>query len=258
MRALIIDDEQHCIEALEAMIRKYCPDIELAGSCRDGICGLEEIQRSDPDLVFLDIAMPKMNGFEMLSRLDEINFGIIFTTAYDNYAIQAFKVSAIDYLLKPIDRNEMVNAVRMARERSMMKSKADNALRNREHLNMLLENVSSREKAFPNIAIPTLEGLEIIRVNDILYVTGEGNYSRITFGNRKSILISKTIKFIEDRVEGHPFMRIHNSTLINLREVGKYIRGSGGLVVMSDGRELNVSRTKKDELLQFLRMSRFD
>lgn len=253
MRALIIDDEQHCIEALQSLIQKYCPEIEVVGTCKDGLCGLTGIENTEPDLVFLDIAMPKMNGFEMLSRLDDISFEIIFTTAYDNYAIKAFKVSAIDYLLKPVDRKELVKAIRLVKEKLYLKSRANIASRNKEQLNILLDNISSRNDAFPNIAIPTLEGLEIIKVDDILYVTGEGNYSQIHFRNKPPMLISKTIKYIEDRIEGHHFMRIHNSNLVNLKEISKYIKGAGGQVIMSDDKLLNVSRSRKDDLLKLLR-----
>lgn len=253
MRALIIDDEQHCIEALQILIQKYCPEVEIAGTCKDGVCGISLIEETEPDVVFLDIAMPKMNGFEMLSQIENISFEIIFTTAYDNYAIKAFKVSAIDYLLKPIDRKELLEAVKLVKENIFLKSQANIASRNKEQLNTLLDNISSRNEAFPNLAIPTIEGLEFIKVDDILYVTGEGNYSHIHLKDKAPILISKTIKYIEDRIEGHHFMRIHNSNLVNLKEIIKYIKGAGGQVVMSDNKLLPVSRAKKDELLQLLR-----
>lgn len=253
MRALIIDDEQHCIETLSNLVSKYCPEVEVVGTCKDGPCGINAIKEKEPDLIFLDIAMPKMNGFEMLSQIDHIAFETIFTTAYDNYAIRAFKVSAVDYLLKPVDSKELQEAIKMVKEKIFLKSQANIASRNKDQLNLLLDNISSRQTAFPNIAIPTLEGLEIIKVDDILYVTGEGNYSQIHFKNKTPKLISKTIKYIEDRIEGHHFIRIHNSSLVNLNEISKYIKGLGGQVVMSDDKLLNVSRAKKDELLHMLK-----
>jgi len=252
MKALIIDDEQHCIEALEILLIKYCPEIEISDKCRDGFCGIEAIRKNQPELVFLDIAMPRMNGFDMLSKLEEIDFEIIFTTAFDNFAIKAFKVSAVDYLLKPIERNELVNAVNQVKEKIFLKTHAQHNIRNKQHMLSLLDNLRAEQKAFPNIAIPTLEGLKIIHVNEILYVLGEGNYAQIYLKDQKPILISKTIKFIEDRIEGHYFFRIHNSSLINLNEIRSYIKGAGGQVLMSDGATLNVSRSKKDEFLKAL------
>lgn len=249
MKALIIDDENHCIEALEILLGKYCQDVQVVATCRDGICGLESIKKHEPDLVFLDIAMPRMNGFDMLSKLDDIRFEIIFTTAYDNYAIRAFKVSAVDYLLKPVERNELVAAVNQVKERIFLKTHAREGYRSKQHMASLLENLRTGQQALPNLAIPTLEGLEIIKIEHIIYVVGEGNYCQIHLKDRAPFLISKTIKYIEDRVEGHPFLRIHNSSLINLKEVKKYLKGAGGQVVMSDGKALNVSRNRKDDLL---------
>jgi len=253
MKALIIDDEKHCVESLQTLLEKYCSEVEVAGTCHDGFCGLKSIREEAPDLVFLDIAMPKMNGFDMLDQLDEISFEIIFTTAYDNFAIRAFKVSAVDYLLKPVDRRELVEAVALVRERIFLKTHAGKALDTKQQMHMLLQNLQSSQPAFPNIAIPTLEGLEIIQADQILYILGEGNYAQVHIKGRRSILVSKTIKFFEERVEGHPFFRIHNSTLANLNEISSYIRGGGGQVKMSDGNTLNVSRHRKEELLRILK-----
>ena len=253
MKTLIIDDERHCIEALQTLISRYCQDIEVIDTCRDGQCGLDSIKKHNPALIFLDIAMPRMNGFDMLNQLDDINFEIIFTTAHDNYAIKAFKVSAIDYLLKPVDRKELVNAVGLVKEKLFLKTQASFGSNNREQLNILLENLLAKNQVFPNIAIPTMEGLEILKTDQILYVLGEGNYSQIHIKGRKPILISKIIKYVEERVDNQRFIRIHNSCLVNINEVKKYIKGSGGQVEMSDGKLLNVARTKKDELLRVLR-----
>jgi len=252
MKALIIDDERHCVEALRLLLEKYCPEVEILGECNDGQCGMAAIRELQPDLVFLDIAMPRMSGFDMLNELDEINFEIVFTTAYDNYAIKAFKVSAIDYLLKPVDRHELADAVSQVKEKIFLKTHARQAIHNKQQMSMLLENLQSAQAAFPNLAIPTMEGLEIIRADQILYVLGEGNYAQIHLKNHEPILISKTIKYIEDRVEGHRFVRIHNSSLVNLNEIVRYVKGAGGQVIMSDGKALNVSRNRKDELLRHL------
>lgn len=253
MKALIIDDEKHCIEALQTLISKYCPEIKVADYCQDGYCGLKSIRKNNPDLVFLDIAMPRLNGFDMLNQLKEIDFEIIFTTAYDNYAIKAFKVSAIDYLLKPIDRQELVHAVSMVKEKLFLKKQAKIDSRSKEQLQVLFENLLNSNHSFPNIAIPTMEGLEIIRAQHILYVIGEGNYSQIHLKGKSPLLISKTIKYIEERVDNRDFFRIHHSCIVNLHEIARYLKGAGGQVEMSDGKILNVARTRKDELLKVLR-----
>ncbi len=252
IKALLIDDEAHCVEALMILITKYCPGVRIMDTCRDGECGLKSIRKFQPELVFLDIAMPKMSGFDMLSRLERIDFEIIFTTAYDNFAIKAFKVSAVDYLLKPIDRQELVRAVEVAEERIKLQNHKVNSVSNFEHFSMLLENLMQNQEAFPNIAIPTLEGLEILKVSDILYVTGDSNYANIFLKNRNPLLISKTVKYVEERLSGHRFFRIHHSNLINLGEVKKYVKGIGGYVIMSNGQELNVSRSRKNELMKHL------
>lgn len=252
IKALIIDDEAHCVEALMILIERYCPNVSVISSCNDGDCGLKSIEELRPDLVFLDIAMPKMNGFDMLSKLEKIDFEIIFTTAYDNFAIKAFKVSAVDYLLKPIDRQELVNAVVIAENRINLNRQSKSPVSNFEHFNMLLENLKQNKEVFPNLAIPTFEGFEIIKVCDILYVTGESNYANIFLKGRQPLLISKTIKYVEERLQGHNFFRIHHSNLVNLNEVVKYVKGIGGYVLMSDGKELSVSRSRKNELMQHL------
>ena len=251
IKALIIDDEQHCIEALELLVKKYCPGIELLDSCSDGFCGLDTISKHQPGLVFLDIAMPKMNGFEMLNRLERIDFEVIFTTAYDQYAIKAFKVSAVDYLLKPIDRKELAEAVKKANERILLKSGV--LLEINEQVAHLLQTIAPPEAPLPQISIPTLTGLEMIKAEDILYVTGDGSYTHVIVKNRSPYLVSKTMKYIENKLQEYPFFyRIHNSSIINLNELKSYVRGVSGYVVMSDGKSLTVSRHRKKAFLKKL------
>ena len=253
MKALIIDDEQHCIDALYIMIRKYCPEVTIADTCLSGECGLKSIQEQKPELVFLDIAMPKMSGFDLLSTLEEVDFEIIFTTAYDNYAIQAFKVSAADYLLKPIDRKELIQAVETVAERIKLKKNARAIHSNTEYLNVLLENLQQGNNHFSKIALPTNNGLEILEERDILYLFGDSNYVHLHMKGGRQLLVSKTIKYVEERLHAHYFFRIHHSFLVNIHEIVRYNKGDGGSVVMSDGRELCVSKNKKAELMTILR-----
>lgn len=253
MKALIIDDEQHCIDSLTIMLSNYCPEVVIVETCLNGECGLDAIHKYNPELVFLDISMPKMNGFDMLSKLKEISFEIIFTTAYDNFAIQAFKVSAADYLLKPIDRTELLNAVETVAERLKLKSIASSQHSKTEQLNVLLENLTHTSPTFPKIALPTLQGLEILEEAEILYLIAEGNYVHVHRKNAKPLMLSKTIKFVEERLHTKYFFRIHNSYLVNTREISRYIKGDGGSVVMTDGKELSVSKNRKAELLAILK-----
>ena len=253
MKALIIDDEQHCIDALSILIRKYCPGVSIAATCLSGECGLKAIQEYQPELVFLDIAMPKMSGFDLLSTLEEVDFEIIFTTAYDNYAIQAFKVSAADYLLKPIDRQELVQALEIVAERIRMKNTVRSIHSKTEYLNVLLENLQQGNNHFSKIALPTNNGLEILNEQDILYLLGDSNYVHLHLKGGKKLLVSKTIKYVEERLHAHYFFRIHHSYLINIHEIIRYNKGDGGSVVMSDGKELCVSKNKKAELISILK-----
>ncbi|TVR42658.1 MAG: DNA-binding response regulator [Bacteroidia bacterium] len=253
MKAIIIDDEQHCIDSLLIQVEKHCPEVIIADTCLSGFCGMESIERHRPDLVFLDIAMPKMNGFDMLSRLDEISFEIIFTTAYDNYAIQAFKVSAADYLLKPIDRNKLVQAVQMVADRIRLKNQAYYQQSRTEQLQMLLENLQHNTRDFPKLALPTMQGLEIVAEEDILYLVGDSNYVHVYIRNTKPLMLAKTIKYVEERLHAGHFFRVHHSYLVNIREVKKYIRGDGGIVEMSDGKQLPVAKNRKTTLLSILR-----
>ncbi|MBW6497618.1 MAG: LytTR family DNA-binding domain-containing protein [Bacteroidales bacterium] len=253
MKALIIDDEQHCIDALSILIKKYCPQVTVTDTCLSGECGLKSIHIHQPELIFLDIAMPKMNGFDLLSMLEEVNFEIIFTTAYDNYAIKAFKVSAADYLLKPIDRTELVQAVKTVEERIKMKKNSQAIHSNTEYLNVLLENLQQGNNHFAKIALPTNNGLEILNEQDILYLIGDSNYVHLHLRGGKKLLVSKTIKYVEERLHAHYFFRIHHSFLVNIHEIVRYNKGDGGSVVMSDGRELCVSKNKKAELMTILR-----
>ncbi len=253
MRALIIDDEKHCIESLSILLEKACPQVSVIESCLNGQCGLESIKKHKPDLIFLDISMPKMNGFDMLSKLSSIDFEIIFTTAYDNYAIQAFKVSASDYLLKPVDKQELVQAVETVARRLQAKNNAQLMFNKTEQMQMLLENLRHGDTAFPRIALPTLNGYEIVNEQDIIYLEGDGNYATVHRIKAGPLVVSKSLKYIEERLHNKYFCRIHNSYLINLREVVRYLKGEGGQAVMSDGRELPVSKQRKNELLAFLK-----
>jgi two-component system LytT family response regulator len=243
MRAIIIDDEQHCREGLSIMLKKYCEGVELETACSDGPSGIAAIEKHHPDLVFLDIEMPGMNGFEMLQQCINCDFKIIFTTAYNEYAIQAIRHSALDYLLKPVSKAELVQAVERARMALVPEQSAG--------VGKLLSMLAG-QKDKGKIALPTMEGLLLVEVSDILYCESESAYTKFYFTDKKSITVSKVLKDAEALLEGKGFFRAHNSYLINLQYVQRYIRGNGGEVIMADGKNIPVSRTRRQDFLNRL------
>ncbi len=242
IRAIIIDDEAPCVDGLFFDLQKYCPQVEVIAKCYGSKEGLVAIKNLKPDLIFLDIEMPWMNGFELIDMIDNIDFDIVFTTAYDQFAVRAFKVSALDYLLKPIDHQDLIAAVKKITQ------KVDKGI-NLDQLKVLLHN-TRQSIGLHKVALPTKEGLNFVDLQDILYAEADGNYTTIYFTEGKKTLLSKSLKEVQKLLDGYNFCRIHNSTVINIDQIDKYIRGDGGYVVMSNGQSLNVSRAKKEELLQ--------
>jgi two-component system, LytTR family, response regulator len=242
-KAIIIDDELFCIEVMEELVKEHCPLLEIVGTARSGEEGIEQIKKHEPDLVFLDIEMPRMGGFDMLEKLLPFHFDVIFTTAYDNYAIRAFKYSAMDYLLKPIDATDLKNAV----EKYLNSKPQANYT---EQFNLLKENIKQIDPAhIRRIAIPTTEGLIMQPINDILYCEASSSYTILHLASKTKIVSAKTLKEYEELLEIHGFYRIHHSHLINLNFVEKYIKGDGGYIVMTNNVEIAVSRSKKDAFL---------
>ena len=243
INSIIIDDEQHCLETLQWQLEKYTPSVKVLRAFNKPTEALEYVKKNAVNLIFLDIEMPVLNGFEFLNKLENIQFDIIFTTAYDEFAVKAFKASAIDYLLKPIDKEDLVNAIKkVENKRSQFISDPQLEILN----NSYQPNNTVRDK----IAVPTQEGLHFIKVKDIICCISDSNYTYIHLTNQTSILVSKTLKEIESVLSDQGFLRIHNSNLINLEQIKKYVRGDGGYVVMEDNRELSVSRSRKDTLLK--------
>lgn len=243
MTAILVDDEKHCRDVLGLLLHRYCPQVNLLASCAGGQEGLEAIEQHHPDVVFLDIEMPGMGGFDLLEACKFNQFGVIFTTAYNEYAIKAIRHNALDYILKPIDKDELMQAVAKAdREKA-----ARAPLRVEPFVDYL-----NRQKMGDRIALPTMEGLQILQSEDIYYCESDGGYTHFFLTNGKKILISKTLKEVEDVLENKGFCRVHHGYLINLRYVQKYIRGDGGEVVMANNKNIPVSRNKKQEFMNFL------
>ena len=244
IKAILIDDEVHCLDTLSMLIHDYCPEVQVMEQCISAKQGLAAIEKHQPELVFLDIEMPKMNGFELLEQFDQINFAVVFTTSYDQYAIKAIRFSALDYLLKPIDIKELINAVH--------KVQAQRHLPSSEQFQMLMNQVKHRDNGFNKIAVPTLEGFELIPAADLIRCEADDNYTHLFLRDKKKITACRTLKEMEEQLHDFSsFLRVHHSYMVNLNEVLKYIRGEGGYLVMSDGSTVNVSRSRKDALLKY-------
>jgi len=222
--------------------------VDIIGSFHSGSDALEPIRRQQPELLFLDIEMPRMNGFELLEKIRDVSAELIFTTSYDQYAIKAIRFSALDYLLKPIDREELVSSVR----------KAEESLRSPlpQQIDLLLQKLQGATPVFSKIAIPTMEGLQMLPVDHIIHCASDSNYTILTLRGQQRVVASRTLKEIEELLEEHFFLRVHHSSVVNLNEVSKYVRGEGGYLVMSDGSTVNVSRSRKEGLLKRLQHHR--
>jgi two-component system LytT family response regulator len=244
IKAIIIDDEAHCIDTLTLQLQEYCPNVAVAASCRSAKEGLEAIQSLHPDVVFLDIEMPVMNGFQMLENLKSIPLSVIFTTSFDQYALKAIRFSALDYLLKPVDPKELIAAVHK------IQSQPSHALP--EQFDMLFSRLQQKVTLFNKIAIPTTEGYELVNCADIVYCEADDNYTRFYMKDKKKITATRALKEVEEQLqELSHFARIHHSYMVNMNEVTRYARGEGGYLVMGDGSTVNVSRSRKDTLMKW-------
>ena len=248
IRCIIVDDEPYCCEALDTLLGRYCPALKVVDICHNGKSALDSIEEFKPQVVFLDIEMPQMNGFQMLEKINNIEFELIFTTSYDQFAIKAIRTSALDYLLKPIDREELQIAVHRAMERLQYPQP--------QQIEILFHKLGKGTGSLNKIALPTMDGLQMICFDQIIHIQAEGNYSVLTLKDRQKITISRTLKETEEILEDYPFARVHHSHLVNLNEVEKYIKGEGGYLMMSNGSTIDVSRSRKEVLLTRLQPNR--
>jgi len=246
--AIIIDDEPYCCEALATLLQIHCPEVKLIDTCNNARMGIKAIEETSPQLIFLDIEMPQVNGFQMLEQIKVINFDLIFTTSYDQYAIKAIRTSALDYLLKPIDREELQIAVRKAIAK--LKSPLP------QQLEILFQKLVPGSNALSKIALPTMEGLQMVGIDSILHIQSDSNYSVLFLKTKQKLIVSRTLKEMEEILDDHSFARVHNSHLVNLNEIEKYMKGEGGYLVMSDGSSVDVSRSRKEMLLTKLQPGR--
>lgn len=243
IRAVIVDDEQHCIDHLTRLLKVHVDEIELAGHYLNVNDGLKAISTLQPDLVFLDVQIHDETGFELLGRIKEKNFEVIFTTAFDRFAVQAFKFSALDYLLKPVDPDDLSAALKK------IKPSVNHAGFN-EQINNLLFNIQSSNRQLQRICVPVLNGMVFLNVNEIIRLKSDSNYTQFFLKDGQKILVSKTLKDFDELLSGTDFFRVHQSHLINLAYIKQYTKGKGGYVTMTDGAEIEVSVRKKEEFLK--------
>ncbi len=243
LTAIIIDDETSSRNSLKHKLTRHCAGISIIGECENGEEGIKMLAVKEPDIVFLDVEMPRMNGFTMLQQLPHKNFEVIFITAYDHYAIKAIKFSALDYLVKPVEIADLKEAVEKAAQKR--KSTPGN-----ERLETLLHNLVHDKKELHRIAIPSIEGLQFVETADIIYLEASSNYTCFFLTNLTKITVAKTLKDFEELLPESVFMRIHHSYIINKNLVKRYIKGEGGQVVMVNDKVLDVARRKKDNFLK--------
>ncbi len=239
LNCVIIDDEGKARRILEAMLKEHCPELQVVATAEDVPSGVKIIQKHNPDIIFLDIEMPGYTGFQLLEFFENPGFEVIFTTAYSEYALQAFQVSAVDYLLKPIQ----INQLKIAVEKAIRMHSNSQVI---ERLAALKENIE--EKTLQKIALPVSDGLRFVPLKDILYLKADGSYTNIFLTDGNRILISKKIKEFENILSPkNNFYRTHRSYIVNLARIKNYIRQDGGYIVMENGEEVDLSRERKDE-----------
>ncbi|MEO9022771.1 MAG: LytTR family DNA-binding domain-containing protein [Ginsengibacter sp.] len=245
IQAIIIDDERHCIDRLATLLAAENTPVEIIGTAQTVEEGIRLINSLDPGLIFLDVQIGDSTGFDLLKALPRRGFEIIFTTAYENYAIQAIKFSAIDYLLKPIDKEDLKIALNKLSDGISKKMTS-------ARLNILLHDLERRNDEMKRIIVPTVTGFEILNVSDIIRCESDINYTTLFLREKKKLLVAKTLKEFEELLGEYNFFRVHNSHLINLACIKSYHKGKGGSVMLTDGSEIEVSTRRRDEFLKKL------
>ena len=246
IKALIIDDEKASAELLSIKLKKAASDIFITGTFHSGKSALEAMDAEEPDVIFLDIDMPGMDGITMAKKMSSENTEIIFTTAYNQYAIEAVRLQALDYLLKPIGEKELNVALLRLREKLVEKEK----VKATQSLETFFIKMQALNMQYNKIAIASIEGILFIPVKEIIRVESLNNYSKLYLITGKNIVASKTLKHLEEMLTPYRFFRPHKSHLINLEYISKYIRGEGGVIIMADGSEVDVSRQRKQDFLK--------
>lgn len=241
LKTVIIDDEPDAVNFIHSIINEYCPALEVIGKAYDAVEGTVVIREKLPDLVLLDVEMPHGSGFDLLAGFPDKTFDVIFITAFNHYAIKAIKFSAVDYILKPININEFLVAIEKVAEK-----RAYSAVPNR-NFETLLENLNSASPI--KLAIPTSDGMEYLNTKEIIRIEADRSYSWFHLTGKRKILVSRNLKEYQDLLNDRNFFRSHNSHLVNLEHVKKYIRTDGGSIEMADGSLVPISRTRRELFL---------
>lgn len=248
IKTVIIEDEQKSREMLAGIIQKNCPQLNIVGLAKNVNEGVEVIKKENPELVFLDISMPDGSGFDLLEKVQGQKFELIFATASDQHAIRAIKYSACDYLLKPIDIEELKNAVEKVAQKK-------NASPNMENLNFLIQQLKKSDDSFQKITLPTGNAYEIVNIKDIIRCEADGSYTTFFLTDKRKLMISAGLKHYEELLPESDFIRVHHHHLINMNHVVRFLKEDGGYAVMSDGTKIEISRRKKDTFMDKLNKS---
>lgn len=241
LHAIIIDDEPDNVQLLSLQLNMYCPNVKVVAECTKSEDGLAAIRRLNPDVVFLDIEMPRMNGFELLQQIDPINFSLVFVTAYDKFAVKAFRYSAVDYLLKPIDTRELQDSVKK------IESRRGTQPAQIEHLKRQFESKKNMPDKF---ALPYQNGVTFVSLTDILYCEADGNYTKVEIITGQHYVISRTLREIQEMLEERNFLRIHRQYIVNLDYIKKYVKGEGNYLVLQNDLTIPISRSHKERLIE--------
>jgi two-component system LytT family response regulator len=249
INAVLIDDELNSLNSLEMELGIYCPNVNVQNKFNDPEKALAYLKKESTDLVFLDIEMPNLNGFELLQKLDNISFDLIFVTAYDQFAVKAFNFNAIDYVLKPIRKTKLIQAVNKVVNKSNPKI-------GQTDLMALLQNMQFKANPIKlnSIALPTAEGFKMVEIKEIIYLQADSNYTHIHVTNKIKYLVSRTLKECTEMLDETYFYRTHKSYLVNLNYIDRYVRGQGGYLILKDGTQITVARSQKAGLMKLLNL----
>jgi two-component system, LytTR family, response regulator len=249
LKALIVDDEYQGRSFMQKILEKEHPDVEVVGQASTIDETLSNIQNLNPNLIFLDIILGRENAFDLFSKIQNVNFEIIFTTAHNEYAVKAFKINALDYLLKPIDLQELNDAIEKVKVR-LDKEATRTSVFQLENLANILKSVN---KSIDKLAIPSSDGFIMVQLSDIVYCESDGNYTIFNLTNNRKLTSSYTLRQYDDMLSSQDFFRAHKSYLINLSHINRYLKSDGGLIMMSNGKTVELSRRNKEKLMKLLR-----
>ena len=244
LKAILVDDELNSLQNLQYKILEFCPSVKVVAQSQNPEEAIRLIQQYKPDVIFLDIEMPRMSGFKMLEQIPEIDFEVIFITAYNHYAINAIRISAFDYLVKPVAIEELQQTIERLASSTIKKT--------RERADLLKKNLANPKSQEDHIAVPANDGLEFMQIKQIIRIESSSNYSKLVLQGGQQLLVTKQLKDFEELLTDYRFYRVHHSHLINLNYISKYVRGDGGQIMMKNGDVIDVSRRKKEVFLKLI------